>query len=208
VFTLSPAQTISPQLSAAQTAVDGMRREVGNAFLLGSAGVRQADRVTATEVRMLGMEIENVLGGAFSAIARALLEPIVRRTISLMIKEDEVDERLAAEFMDDGQLTINIVTGLQALSRDSDLTKLMQMGEMVRNLPPEAIQHFRWDQYGIALISSLGFDPRNWVRNEEETDQRMAEQQQQACRCSRNRLSLWVQLKALALQLGRSPKLV
>jgi hypothetical protein len=180
VFTLSPAQTISPQLSAAQTAVDGMRREVGNAFLLGSAGVRQADRVTATEVRMLGMEIENVLGGAFSAIARALLEPIVRRTISLMIKADEVDERLAAEFMDEGQLTINIVTGLQALSRDSDLTKLMQMGEMVRNLPPEAIQHFRWDQYGIALISSLGFDPRNWVRNEEETDQRMAEQQQQA----------------------------
>ena len=42
-----------------------MRREVGAAFLLGSAGIRQADRVTATEVRMLGMEIENVLGGAF-----------------------------------------------------------------------------------------------------------------------------------------------
>jgi len=129
---------------------------------------------------MLGMEIENVLGGAFSAIARALLEPIVRRTIALMIKDDQVDERLAEEFMEDGQLTINIVTGLQALSRDSDLTKLMQMGEMVRNLPPEAIQHFRWDQYGIALISSLGFDPRNWVRNEQETDQRQMEQQQQA----------------------------
>ena len=180
VFTISPAQTISPQLSAAQTAVDQMRREVGNAFLLGSAGVRQADRVTATEVRMLGMEIENVLGGAFSAIARSLLEPIVRRTINLMIREEEIDERLAAEFMDNGQLTINIVTGLQALSRDSDLTKLMQMGEMVRNLPPEAIQHFRWDQYGIALIASLGFDPRNWVRNEQETDQRQMDQQQQA----------------------------
>ena len=180
VFTVSPAQTISPQLSAAQNAVEQMRREVGNAFLLGSAGVRSAERVTATEVRMLGMEIENVLGGAFSAIARALLEPIVRRTIALMIKDDQVDERLAEEFMEDGQLTINIVTGLQALSRDSDLTKLMQMGEMVRNLPPEAIQHFRWDQYGIALISSLGFDPRNWVRNEQETDQRQMEQQQQA----------------------------
>lgn len=180
VFTVSPAQTISPQLSAAQTAVEQMRREVGAAFLLGSAGIRQADRVTATEVRMLGMEIENVLGGAFSAIARSLLDPIVRRTIALMVKAGEVDERLASEFMDDGQLTINIVTGLQALSRDSDLTKLMQLGEMVRNLPPEAIQHFRWDQYGIALISSLGFDPRNWVRNEQETDQRQLEQQQQA----------------------------
>ena len=180
VFTVSPAQTISPQLGAAQTAVEQMRREVGNAFLLGSAGVRQADRVTATEVRMVGMEIENVLGGAFSAIARSLLEPIVRRTIGLMVRNEEIDERLASEFMDDGQLTVNIVTGLQALSRDSDLTKLMQLGEMVRNLPPEAIQHFRWDQYGIALISSLGFDPRNWVRDEQETDQRQMDQQQQA----------------------------
>jgi hypothetical protein len=177
VFTVSPAQTISPQLSAAQTAVESMRREVGNAFLLGSVGVRQADRVTATEVRMIGMEIENVLGGAFSAIARQLLEPIIRRTISLMLREGEIDERLAAEFMDNGQLTISVVTGLQALSRDGDLTKLMQMGEMVRNLPPEAIKHFRWDQYGVALISSLGFDPRNWVLSEDEANQRAQQEQ-------------------------------
>ena len=180
VFTVSPAQSLSPQLSACQTAVEQMRREVGAAFLLGSAGVRQADRVTATEVRMLGMEIENVLGGAFSAIARQLLEPIVRRAISLMIREGEIDERLAAEFTANGRLSINIVTGLQALSRDSDLTRLMQLGEMVRNLPPEAVAHFRWDQYGIALISSLGFDPQNWVRTEDETDERMQQQQMQA----------------------------
>jgi uncharacterized protein YcbK (DUF882 family) len=180
VFTVSPAQTISPQLSACQTAVEQMRREVGNAFLLGSAGIRSAERVTATEVRMLGMEIENVLGGAFSAIARSLLDPIVRRTISLMLRNGEMDERLAEEFTKNGKLSVSIVTGLQALSRDSDLTKLMQLGEMVRNLPPEAIQHFRWDQYGIALISSLGFDPRSWVRNEQETDQRQMDMQQKA----------------------------
>jgi len=177
VTTLSPAQTISPQLNAAQTAVDGMRREVGNAFLLGTAGVRQADRVTATEVRMIGMEIENVLGGAFSAIARSLLEPIIQRAIALMLKDGDIDERLAQEFTEDGRLDVDIVTGLQALSRDSDLQKLMQLGEMVRNLPPEALQHFRWDQYGIALISSIGFDPRNWVRSEEETDVRQEEKQ-------------------------------
>ena len=180
VFTLTPAQTISPQLNASQQAVEGMRREVGNAFLLGSAGVRSAERVTATEVRMLGMEIENVLGGAFSAIARSLLEPTVRRAVTLMLRSGEIDERLAEEFTEDGRLTVNVVTGLQALSRDSDLTKLMQLGEMVRNLPPEALQHFRWDQYGIALISAIGFDPRNWVRSEEETDERQMQQQQQA----------------------------
>lgn len=180
VFTVSPAQTISPQLSACQTAVEQMRREVGNAFLLGSAGVRSAERVTATEVRMMGMEIENVLGGAFSSIARAMLQPIIRRTITLMIKEGSIDERLAAELTSDGQLSVNVVTGLQALSRDSDLTKLMQMGEMVRNLPPEAIQSFKWTEYASSLISAIGFDPRNWVASEEEQAQAKEAEMQQA----------------------------
>ena len=179
VFTISPAQSISPQLSACQTAVEQMRREVGNAFLLGSAGVRSAERVTATEVRMMGMEIENVLGGAFSSIARAMLQPIIRRTITLMVKDDMLDDRLAAELTLNGQLSVNVVTGLQALSRDADLTKLMQMGEMVRNLPPEAIQSFKWTEYASSLISAIGFDPRNWVASEEEQQKKQQQQQQQ-----------------------------
>lgn len=179
VFTLTPANTISPQLNAAQQAVEGMRREVGNAFLLGSAGIRSAERVTATEVRMLGMEIENVLGGAFSSIARALLQPIIRRAVTLMLRGGEIDDRLAEEFTQDGRLIVNVVTGLQALSRDSDLQKLMQLGEMVRNLPPEAIQHFRWDEYGRSLIAAIGFDPRSWIRDEADTDQRQMQQAQQ-----------------------------
>ena len=44
----------------------------------------------------------------------------------------------------------------------------MQMGEMVRNLPSNAVQNFRWDAYASALITALGFDPRNWVRSPEE----------------------------------------
>lgn len=179
VFTISPAQTISPQLGAAQTAVETMRREVSNAFLIGSAGVRSAERVTATEVRMLGMEIENVLGGAFSSIAREMLEPIVRRTIILLAKSGDLDERIVAEFSTNGRLDVDIVTGLQALSRDADLQKLMQMGEMVRNLPPEAIQSFKWQEYALALISAIGFDPVNWVLSDEEKQEQMAQEQQQ-----------------------------
>ena len=179
VFTVSPAQTISPQLSACQTAVEQMRREVGAAFLLGSAGIRSAERVTATEVRMLGMEIENVLGGAFSSIAREMLQPIIARTIMLMLRDGMIDERLAQEFTEDGQLSVNIVTGLQALSRDADLSKLMQMGEMVRNLPQEAVGSFKWEEYARSLISAIGFDPTNWVVSDEEQQQMQQQQMQQ-----------------------------
>lgn len=168
VFTISPAQTMNPQIQSTQSGVEILRREIGRAFLLDSASIPSGERVTATAVRMIGQELEHVLGGAFSAIARDLMEPIVKRTVFLMTTEGEVDERLQEMFTEEGVLSVAIVTGLQALSRDSDLQKLMQMGEMVRNLPEAAAAMFKWDEYGRALISSLGFNAEQWVKSEED----------------------------------------
>ena len=185
VFTLSPSATMNSQIQVTQSAVDAMRREVGQAFLMSGQAIPQGDRVTATAVRMVGQELEQVLGGVFSSIARDLLEPMVRRTFYLMVEDKEVDPRLSKQFEDgEGILSVDVVTGLQALSRESDRERLMQMGEMVRNLPPEAVQNFRWDAYASALITSLGFDPTQWVRSQEEIQAEQeaaaAAQQQQA----------------------------
>ena len=183
LYVLSPAQTMNPQIQQTQNSVEMMRREIGEAFLMNRGSIRNAERVTATEVRMIGQELEQVLGGAFSAIARDLLVPIIKRTVYLMVEEGDIDTRLAKDFFDsDGRLSFDIITGLQALSRDTELQKLMQMGEMVRNLPEQAVQHFKFDEYGRALISALGFDPSNWVKDpaelEEEKQKAMLEQQQ------------------------------
>ena len=180
LFVMSPSQTMNPQIQAASTAVESLRREVGNGFLLNSSAIPSGDRVTATAVRMIGQELEQVLGGAFSAISRNLLVPIVERTIFLMLDEGFVDDRLEQQFTEEGLLTVEIVTGLQSLSRDSDLQKLMQMGEMVRNLPEQAMAMFRWEVDGRALITSLGFDSNNWVKSEEEiAEQKRAAQEEQ-----------------------------
>lgn len=181
VFTISPSTTITPQIGATSSAVDAMRKEIAQAFLLSSSAIPTGDRVTATAVRMIGSELETILGGAFSSIARTLMEPLVKRTLILMLKDEEIDPRLQEQFFDkDGTLSVEIVTGLQALSRDTDLQKLIQMGEMVRNLPPQAISTFKWDAYAKALITSLGFDSRMWVKSEEEVQaEAMAAQRQQ-----------------------------
>lgn len=175
-YILSPAATMNPQVQQAQAAVEMMRREIGEAFLMNSASIRQAERVTATEVRMIGQELENVLGGAFSSIARELLNPVIRRCIYLMVQDGDIDPRLESEFFDtNGRISVDIITGLQALSRDSELQRLMQMGELMRNLPEQAVQHFRFDEYGRALVSALGFDPRNWIVSPEEIAQKQQE---------------------------------
>lgn len=187
VFTISPADTMNPQIQSTQAGVGILREEVGKAFLMGGSSIPQGERVTATAVRMIGQELEHVLGGAFSAIARDLMKPIVERTVFLMITKGDIDERLSEMFTEDGLLDVEIVTGLQALSRDTDLQKLMQMGEMVRNLPEEAMAMFKWDQYGAALITALGFAPDSWIKSEEEVkaeqkamqEEQMAMQQQQ-----------------------------
>ena len=182
IFTISPSQTMNPQVGTAQSAMELMRREIGQAFLMSSSAIPSGDRVTATAVRLIGSELETVLGGAFSAIARDLMEPIVKRTVFLMIEGEALDKRMYEQFFDaEGTLSIEVITGLQALSRDTDLQKLMQMGEMVRNLPQESYQVFKWDEYARALITSLGFDARNWVRSGEEIKaEQMAMQQQMA----------------------------
>ena len=178
IFTVSPSHTMNPQVSTAQSAMELMRGEISRAFLMTSSAIPSGDRVTATAVRMIGSELETVLGGAFSAIARDLMEPIIKRTVFLMIDSDELDKRMYEQFFDkDGTLNIEVITGLQALSRDTDLQKLMQMGEMVRNLPPDSYQVFKWDEYARALITSLGFDARNWVKSPEEIQEAQAQQQ-------------------------------
>jgi hypothetical protein len=177
---VSPADTLRFQMQAVMSGVNDMKMTVAKAFLSETGQIRQAERVTATEVRMVGQQLEEVLGGAFSSIARDLMEPIVKRAVFLMIEEGEIDPRLAEEFTEGGRLEVNITTGLQALSNDSDLQKLMQLGEMTRNLPEQAAALFKWDEYGRALVSALGFDPRNWVKDEEQMKAEMqAEQMQQ-----------------------------
>ena len=148
---------------------------------MAQGGIRQAERVTATEVRMIGQELENVLGGAYSAIARDLLVPMVQRCVYNMVSDGDIDEELEREFAADGKIGLDIVTGLQALSQDSNLQKLMQMGEMVRNLPEQAAAMFRWEEYGKSLISALGFDSRNWIKSEEDLQaEQQAQMQQQS----------------------------
>ena len=105
-----------------------------------------------------------------------LLEPIVRRTIALMVRNGEVDERLAGSSwrMDNLQVYHYWSPGSQP-GRRSD--QAHADGRDGQNLP-RSHQHFRWDQYGIALISCLVSIPTGYVMNRKPT--RGAEQQQKA----------------------------
>ena len=98
--------------------IDDLSLRLSHAFLLTTGTVRQAERVTAEEIRMQAQELEDVLGGVYTVLAADLHHKVVRRLI----------ERLKAKgrfpTLPSGVLQPVIVTGFEALGRGHELNKL------------------------------------------------------------------------------------
>lgn len=83
-------------------------RRLSQVFLLNSNVIRDAERVTAEEVRYIAQELDQVHGGMYSMLARSLQRPLA---IDLM-------RDVSPAFKD---FTPLIITGLESLSRMSEL---------------------------------------------------------------------------------------
>lgn len=97
---------------------------ISRAFLLLSAGQRDAERVTATEIERDIAELEAALGGNFSNLNRDMME---RRT-DLLTQKMTRDEQLPPEILTNTQATI--LTGVEALSRERDVARVMNLAQI------------------------------------------------------------------------------
>ena len=109
-----------------------LRESLGRAFLLNSASQRQAERVTATEIERDIGELEAALGGVFSMLAAEMMK---RRTEILM---SQMMDQGKLPAVDKEMITPTILTGLEALSRERDVSRAMQAAQIVQAFGPEA----------------------------------------------------------------------
>lgn len=145
---------------------DKVIRRIGAAFLLNSAVTRDAERVTAEEIRLQAQELETSLGGVYSRLAVDLQLPIALWLLAAV----EVDLKGA-------NLTPTIVTGLAALSRNAEadslklwLTDLAQ----IATFPPEMLAKLEIEEIASALAAAYSVTPGKYVKP---TAQQQAEQQ-------------------------------
>ena len=137
---------------------------------------RDAERVTATEVRLLANEIESGLGGIFSLLSQEFQLPLVR----LMLKKLGDQEKVPP--LPEGVVRPQIITGLEAMSRSEDLKKLMQMMQMFQPLGAEGfLKQINIDDFIDRVGVSLGIDPQGLLKTKEEQAkiQQQAQQQMQ-----------------------------
>ena len=117
-------------------------RRIGAGFLFNSAVTRDAERVTAEEIRMQANELEGSLGGIYSHLAEEAQLPIAKK----------VTKNLGEAFKG---VTPTILTGMESLSRTSELEQIMLFfGDlaMLSDLPERAQEHMDYNN----VISVLG----------------------------------------------------
>jgi len=161
------------QITMAQTAEYVNR--IGRGFLMGSQLVRDAERVTAEEIRMVANELETALGGAYSRIAVDFQMPLALWLLS------EID-------IPTGKTTFEptIVTGLDALSRGGDLDELkLWLADIaaINALPPPALAELNLGAIYTALATPRRINVEGFLKSEEqkrmEQEQAMQAQAQQ-----------------------------
>lgn len=161
----------------AKETIADLSDRLNKAFLLNSSIQRSGERVTATEWRYMVEELETALGGVYAVLSQTFQLPLVTLIIANLQKQNKFPK-----FPKDS-IRPQIVTGLEALGRSSDLNKLDQfVAEMGQLLGPEAIAKFvNPTEFLTRRATALGIDTKNLIRTREEIDaQDQANQQQQS----------------------------
>ena len=157
----------------AQETAQRITERLSFAFLLNSSVQRNAERVTAEEVRYMAQELETALGGVYSILSQEFQLPLVR----LLLARLESDGKMPK--MPKDSIKPQIVTGLEALGRGQDLNKLAQFLTYLQPLGPQVIsQNLNVDDYIDRLGASLGIDTGGLVKSVEEKAQEMQAMQQ------------------------------
>ena len=144
------------------------------AFLV--MNIRNAERVTAEEVRLTQLELEQQLGGIFSLLTVEFLIPYLNRTLLVLQRSRQIP-KLPKDIV-----RPTIVAGINALGRGQDRESLTQfVGTIAQTLGPEALINFINPLEAIKrLAAAQGIDILNLVKTEEQLQQERQQAQQQA----------------------------
>ena len=161
--------------NVSNTVASSIQQRLEQAFLLRSSIQRQAERVTATEVRIVAQELEDALGGVFSCLAADLQLPVIRVTLASMQKRGKMRK------LPSGLVRPVVITGLDALGRGHELQKLDAFVQGIgQTLGPEAIaQYLNISGFMAARAAALGLDVAGIVKDPQQVQQEMEQQQQQ-----------------------------
>jgi hypothetical protein len=150
-------------MRVAHEMITNIERRLAFAFMINAEVLRDAERVTAEEVRYVAQELDDSLGGVYSMLSQEFQLPYVRRRLFLLTKLKNVP-KLPKE------VKPAIVTGFAALGRGHDAEKLMRFVEKVAALlsNPSIAQKLNVDEMITRLAIADGIDINGLLVSQED----------------------------------------
>ena len=143
------------------------------AFLLNSSVQRNAERVTAEEIRYVANELEDSVGNIYSLLSLELQLPLVQCLMAQLMAQGALPDIPQGN---DGVQT-HIVTGMEALGRGHDLTKIEQFLQTCSVLP-DFQQRLKTGNVLSQIGTALGLDADSLVMSDEEYQAMQAQMMQ------------------------------
>lgn len=160
----------------AKATADDIKQRLEQAYLQTSSITRNAERVTAEEIRLMAGELETALGGVYSLLGGELQRPLVVRLMAVMQRSG-----LLPAFPK-GVVSPTIIAGLDGLGRSSDLQRLdaLLQGGTEFFGPQGMAEYVNAGAYLKRRAAALSIDITGVIRSEEEVQQNRQAAAQQA----------------------------
>lgn len=153
--------------------IERYEKQISQAFLLNSQLTRNAERVTAEEIRMQANELETSNGGIYSRLAATWQGQLA----NVML------DQIGFDGLDYG-ITPKIITGMDSLSRQSELDNVVQfltyLG-MLQNVPEDVRATIDLSKFASLIGTNLQVEYQKFMKSQEQmkAEQEAAMQQQQ-----------------------------
>lgn len=147
-------------MSTLLTLAQSKQQDIAKAFLVGTSMVRDSERTTAEEIRMVRNELETSLGGAYNRLGQ-----------ELQLATSHWTAKLTDSALLNKSFKFEVVTGLEGMtrSREAENMKLV-LNDIVplASLPPEITQRLRLTNIFNDMFSAYGLDSNTYVATEQE----------------------------------------
>lgn len=162
-------------MSVTQREAENLKQDLAITFLLDSAVRRDAERVTAAEIRQVSQELEVALGGIYSTLANTLQSPLVRLFMNRLVNQGKINKVLK------DSLKLEITTGAAALGRGTDFNVLNTFVQTLANIAsnPASAEYVKMPELISRLAYSLDINIANLIVTDEERAMMAQAQQEQ-----------------------------
>jgi hypothetical protein len=151
-----------------------LTQQLSGAFLMNSSIQRNGERVTAEEIRYMAQELEGALGGLYSVLAQELQAPLIRLVLANLERRKKIPP------LPTDKVKPQITTGIEALGRGAELTKLQQFLSLLQPFGPEVLaREMNLADYIARIGANLGIDTAGLIKSEEQKAQEAQQLQQQ-----------------------------